>query len=294
MIYNKQPQQFIIEIEAWLGLIVISVVFIIASIILFFSSLQPQTGYVILLRNNQLKTQAYAAYSGSKGQQLDSSFTFAYEKNGCEKQQKHTFSAEKNNKIRKDLKQDFELIKSNNTETPEFSKFINGIDIYTSEIKTYLSLQDDSTKKITDIVNSFEEFCNDKNSEVIKQISNTKLTIKGLQAQSVVFNTEWLDSIDNLSRYLTKENLPEKEFKATVANQEEARKLYNSLFLLKIDYSERLKGISAAETVVKNTLLEYEIIELDYAKQFDQKKVELLYYSNADQDNIVPPEEISK
>jgi hypothetical protein len=280
--YNTQQKNIaLVEIEIWQGLIVTSVVFLLATAMLLFGALLPQTKVNALISNNAVKTVLYSDYINSLSDEIDDAIGYTSEQTDCSRKSELVFESRKNEQLDTNITKRLDYSKNIQPETTEFTRLTTSATQYFQSQKDLLDLQNSTGEDMVKILNLVQSMCDQTNEEVLASIAKIHFILDKWETSQLNINKEWIAQFDLFVIQFSAEDgyNPSEKFATTMEADQELKKIYYSLSTISVDFSQQIEQLTEDRAMFMEVLHAYEDIEYSLHKELHNQQKEVLFYT---------------
>ncbi len=280
MTNQYKKADFKIEIEIWQGLMIASVLFIIASTTLLFGAVLPQDKISHILEYNSVKTKVYADYTSTQGFGLDNSIYHDAGAITCDNPVFFESTNNKNASYSKHVQENSTYIQEQMTEEGDFAQFLSASLLYNEKLNDFLDAQDKSSAELTAIFNDFQDYCSITNREVMIHSSRVKEYFDTLAVKNISIKGDWVANHEAFN-ILVSQSPQDARFSDTLKNSPKLQERYTNLFVVHIDFKEGMQELEAVDELFLEALRSYELAEFTEISSANNPPSEILYFSDA-------------
>ena len=256
-------------------------IFLVASALMFFGALLPQSKYFTLIENNQTKVEVFAHYSQTRGYELPPTYEFAYPEVNCQAPVTFEWNGERNAVYQERLDQRFESLSKIRDRGPEFRKFLSAVDSYNSKLGNFFALEREIGADLAAMYNNMQGWCEQNVDEVVEGRNVARKRVRDWRERGVAVSDDWLNNLEEFGRVIGEVSIERggENFAAVLEADAQLTERYRNLFVITLDYSRSVGEIEEANEVFLDALDGYELAETTFAEDYDQQQEELLFYS---------------
>lgn len=270
----------LVELEIWQGLIVMSMIFLLASGLMFFGALVPQNRYFTLLENNRTKTEVYAHYAQTQAYALDEEIVFDQPASPCFESRTYEWTGRANTRYQDVLDGRFSSLEEISGRGPEFKRFLAAVNTYNNALDAHLELERTTGRELSGLLNTFQTWCNRDLASILPAREEIDAQLSAWGRNEIIVSQTWQSNVNQFLQTLEQTSSSRGNSLAEVLKQDVIlAERYANLFAIRLDFRRSVEKVQTAREEFLTALETYETAEFEFARTYDQQQAELLYFS---------------